>query len=282
MPGTGDGGLSDGLVTAKTVPMFRRFFARHVVRMIRRRFHAARILRGDAGVVSSVDQADGPAIVLLSHPSWWDPLVGLVIWHRYFPSRDLLIPMDGTQLARFPFFRRVGVFGIDPDDPASLDAMRRYVLEHFDHLESGPLLGLTPQGRFTDPREPIRLRPGAAAIAAGSRMPPTVVTIAVEYPFWQDQRPELLMAATACEQPAPGEDGRISTADWQRAMTNSMQDAASRLSEAAIRREPEAFEAVDPRLAGEARINPFMDAWLRLRGRSGGIDARRASEEAAS
>ena len=282
MPGTGDGGLIEGFITAKTVPVFRRFFVRHAVRMIRRRFHAGRILKGDAQALRTMDLAEAPTILLLSHPSWWDPLVGLVIWHLYLPSRDVLFPMDATQLARFPFFRRVGSFGIDPDDPASLDSMRRYVLDHFDRSEARPLLGLTPQGRFTDPREPIRLRPGAAAIAAGSSTPPKVVAVAAEYPFWQDQRPELLLAATACDPPSPGADGRISTADWQRSMTQAMQDAASRLSEAAIRREPASFEAIDPRLAGEARINPFMDAWLRLRGRSGGIDARRENPETTS
>ena len=115
MPGTGDGGLIEGFITAKTVPVFRRFFVRHAVRMIRRRFHAGRILKGDAEALRTMDLAEAPTILLLSHPSWWDPLVGLVIWHLYLPSRDVLFPMDATQLARFPFFRRVGSFGIDPE-----------------------------------------------------------------------------------------------------------------------------------------------------------------------
>ena len=98
--------------------------------------------------------------------------------------------------------------------------------------------------------------------------------MAIEYPFWQDQRPEALIAVSTCEPPASA-SSRPSTADWHRSMTAAMSDAAERLRAAAIERSPAAFEPIDRRLGGEARINPVMDAWLRLRGRSGGIDARR-------
>ena len=39
--------------------------------------------------------------------------------------------MDREQLERFRFFRRIGMFGIDPDDPESLEAMRTYVIDAF-------------------------------------------------------------------------------------------------------------------------------------------------------
>lgn len=275
MSGRGHGGLNEPLVPARTSVRFRRYFARYALRLLKRRFHATRILLGDGEKLASLNGLDEPVIALQSHASWWDPLIALVIWNRYLGSRDLLMPMDVEQLARFGFFRRLGVFGIDPDDPASLEAMRGYVLDRFEDVRARPTLGLTPQGRFTDPREAIRLRPGAAAIAAASPRPPRVVTVAIEYPFWQDQRPEVLIAVSTCEAPDSGTSSRPSTADWHRSMTAAMTDAAQRLRAAAIDRSPAAFEPVDRRLGGEARINPMMDAWLRLRGRSGGIEARR-------
>jgi len=278
MPGRGPRGLNGPLVPARTSVRFRRYFARYVLRLFRRRFHAVRILKGDGERLASLDGLLQPVIALQSHASWWDPLIALVLWNRYLGSRDLLMPMDAEQLARFGFFRRLGVFGIEPDDPASLEAMRRYVLDRFEDTDRRPTLGLTPQGRFTDPREPIRLRPGAAAIAAASPRPPRVVTVAVEYSFWQDQRPEALVAVSICEPPDPS-NAPPSTADWHRAMTAAMTDATERLRVGAIARSPEAFEPIDRRLGGDARINPMMDAWLRFRGRSGGIDARRDAEE---
>lgn len=233
-----------------------------------------RILRGDAQVIKDAGGGEAPLIALLSHASWWDPLVGLLVWRRLLPARDLRMPMDAGQLARFGFFKRLGVFGIDPDDPGSLEAMRRYTLDHFE-TGTRPTLGLTPQGRFTDPREPVRLRPGAAAIAAASPRATEVVSIAVEYCFWQDQRPEILVAATRCPRPA----GPASTTAWHRAMTDSFADATTRLAAASVARDPDAFDELS---GGHGRIHPVMDAWLRLTGRGGGISARRTPREIVS
>lgn len=271
----GDGGLNGNIVPARTSVRFRRFFAGYAARMVRKRFHSAMVVRGDGENLARIDSLEAPAIVLLTHASWWDPLVGLVLWRRFTPSRDLLMPMDAQELARFDFFRRIGMFGIDPDDPRSLEAMSDYVLERFAQPTSRPTLGLTPQGRFTDAREPIRLRPGAAAIAASSPRRPEVVALAIEYPFWQDKRPELLVSITSVDGP---ETEHPTVADWHRSMTTGVRDASTRLAEAVKARDPEAFEPLDADLGSRSRINPIMDGWLRLRGRSGGIKARRTGE----
>lgn len=255
-------------------PGFRRFFAAYAERMIRRRFHAVRILRGDDDIVRAVNAAETPLLALLSHASWWDPLIGLVFWRHLLPDRDLRMPMDAEQLSRFGFFKRLGVFGIAPDDARSLSAMRDHTLDHFAHGVR-PALGLTPQGRFTDPREPVRLRPGAAAIAAATPGDLGVLAVAVEYCFWQDQRPEILISATRCSRPSDAS----STSAWQRAMSASFTDATTRLATAAIAREPEAFVELT---GGGDRIHPVMDAWLRLTGRGGGISARRSPREIVS
>ncbi|MCP4836764.1 MAG: hypothetical protein GY895_18590 [Phycisphaera sp.] len=271
-----DGGLNGRILPARTSARFRRFFAGYAARMVRKRFHAAMVLAGDGENLGRIDSIDAPAIVLLTHASWWDPLVGLVLWRRFTPSRDLLMPMEAKELARFDFFRRLGMFGIDPDDPRSLEAMSDYVLERFNGSTDRPTLGMTPQGRFTDAREPIRLRPGAAAIAAASPRRPEVVALAIEYPFWQDKRPELLVSITSVDGP---DSERPTIADWHRSMTAGLRDAADRLGEAVKARDPGAFEPVDTDLGSRSRINPIMDGWLRLRGRSGGIEARRTGEK---
>ncbi|MBC01775.1 MAG: hypothetical protein CMJ34_00525 [Phycisphaerae bacterium] len=270
-----DGGVNGKLVPARPSPRFRRFFSGYAARMVRRRFHAARVLSGDGEHLARLDSVDAPVILLMTHASWWDPLVGLVIWRRFIPSRDLLVPMDASELERFDFFRRFGMFGIDPDDPGSLEAMKQYVLSRFEHSEDRPTLGLTPQGTFTDAREPIRLRPGAAAIAAASPARPEVRAVAVEYPFWQDKRPELLMSVSPVVAPT---SERPTTGDWHRSMTDAMVDASERLAAASIARDPAAFEFLDPDLGSRSRINPIMDGWLRLRGRSGAVQARDKGE----
>ena len=269
MSGTDD----DRLIPEVRSPRFRRFFAGYAGRLISRRFHGVRLMHGSREVLESIGSGRTPAITLFTHASWWDPLAGLMLWNRFMHERDAFLPMERDQLERFRFFRRLGTFGIDPDDPASLERMRDHVLDRFAERPTS-LLGLTPQGRFTDPRSSIRLRPGAAAIAAALPEPPTVATVAIEYVFWQDARPEMLVSAEACEAPTVG-----TTAGWHRRMSEAFTATTERLASAAMSRDPDAFELV---AGGAARINPVMDAWLRLRGRSGGIRASRRDPTGAS
>ena len=266
MSGTGD----DGLIEDRPSPAFRRFFSWYANRLVVRRFHALRLLDGSREVIEEASNGDRPLIALISHSSWWDPLVGLVLWRSLMPHRDILMPMASEQLSRFRFFRRLGVFGINPDDPASMDRMKRHVLERLER-SPGTLLGLTPQGRFTDPREPIRLRPGAAAIAASCERSPRVVVVSIEYVFWQDARPELLVAIRPCDSLESG-----STTDWFSAMEDGMRRCTADLAAASIARDESAFELLN---GGKDRINPLMDLWLRLTGRSGGIAARRPTSK---
>lgn len=264
------GALDDALLDRYS-PKFAGGFAWYARHLLRTRFHAVRLLRGSAESLSEADRRAGPVIVAMSHPSWWDPIVAFWMGTRWFATRRPLAPMEATQLRRFGFFRRLGVFGIDPDSPASLPATVRHVTARF---ETWPrtVLWITPQGRFTDPREDAPLRPGTAAIAARSDSV-CVVAVAFEYAFWQDQRPEIFIAA---EPVMPEGDGRGRTAGWHRALEPAMRSVRERLAAAVIARDPEAFECA---VGGEvARINPVYDLWLRLRGKGGGIAARRAGD----
>ncbi|MGA1043977.1 MAG: lysophospholipid acyltransferase family protein [Phycisphaerales bacterium] len=242
-----------------------RWYAR---RLVRKRFHAVRIDPELPGVLSTLAESTKPAIVLMTHSSWWDPIVGILLWDRFYPERPIAGPMHRRELERFGFFRSIGVFGIEPDEPASLAAMRDYVLPRMqgDGSRRGEVLMLTPQGALADPRAPLSIRPGAASIAA-SFEEVDVVSLAIEYGFWLDQRPEIFLRAERCE---PEVDGRrASTADWHRAMQASMRRAASSLAEAVISRDPKRFK-----IGGGAgtSVHPVYDAWLRLIGRSGAID----------
>lgn len=251
-----------------------RWYAR---RLVRKRFHSVRIDPELPAVFAPLAGSARPAIVLMTHSSWWDPIVGILLWDRFYPERPIAGPMHRRELERFGFFRSIGVFGIDPDLPASLAAMRDYVLPRMASRgdRGGEVLMLTPQGSLADPRAPLSIRPGAASIAAAFEEV-DVVSLSIEYGFWLDQRPEIFLRAERCEAMADGR--RPSTADWHRAMQASMQRSASRLADAVISRDPSRFET----LAGAgSSVHPVYDAWLRLIGRSGAIDgdgrSRRAS-----
>ena len=57
---------------------------------------------------------DCPKIVVLNHPSWWDPLVALVLT-ELFPDHAHHAPMDADALGHDRIFERLGVFGRRPE-----------------------------------------------------------------------------------------------------------------------------------------------------------------------
>lgn len=268
---------SQGIVPGRFDPRFARVFAWYTRRLIRKRFHGMRILRADTAALAALEGHRGPAIVLMNHPSWWDPLVGVVLATNFTPTRVPCAPIDRVQLERFGFFRRLGLFGIDPLDSQGAAAMAGHVLDRFEQTPRSTLW-ITPQGRFTDVRRPIELRAGAALIAAKAEEV-AAVAVAVEYVFWEDQRPEILLAAEPVQVAKLGDDSkpRRAVPVWHRAMVAAMERASQRLAEAAIARNPQPFESL---LGGDApRINPIYDLWLRLRGRHGAVvDAARSAE----
>ncbi len=195
----------------------------------------------------------------MSHASWWDPLVAVLIGRTYLLSRSACAPMERAQLEKFAFFKRLGLFGVDPDDPAMLAAMGEYVRERFAN-EPRPTLYITPQGRFADPRAPLEVRPGVAAIAAahpGCR----VVCLAIEYPFWTDQRPEVLLHA---REALLGEGKAPSTPRWHQSILGTLEGAMAELAAVAIARDPAPLTVLAGKGGG---INPVYDLWLRLRGK---------------
>ncbi len=240
---------------------FVRFFAWYVRRMFASKFHAFRVATGTRHVLASLADHSGPAIVVMNHSSWWDPLVALMLGHHLCPLRTGCAPMDARELAKFGILKKLGIFGIAPDDARSLPAMSRYVLDRFT-TDPRATLWITPQGRFMDPREPVVLRPGAAAIAARASNV-RVVSLAVEFAFWVDQKPEVF--TRLAEVPVPASP---STARWHGAMTQAMQANADVLAQLVRARDAAAFEHL---LASDAprdgSINPAMDLWLRLRGK---------------
>ena len=184
----------------------KRVFGWWLRGMLRKDFHSVRILAGSKQCLANVGASADPAIVVGNHSAWWDPLVGLYLHGRFMPRHAALAPMDAAQLRRFFFFRRLGIFGIEPNSAESLQAMTGYVRGEFDRAPK-TTLWITPQGEFADVRTPIRIRPGASVLAAQcSDRPLSVISLAIEYVYWTDRRPELMLAVRPV--PAPGLEGQ--------------------------------------------------------------------------
>lgn len=190
-------------------PFVLRFFLWYVRRHLHRHFHAVRML----GQAPAVPQ-DRPLIAFINHPSWWDPLTGLFLSSVLYPERQLYGPMDARQLKRFPILGKCGLFGIEPG--TALGA--RQLLRAADAIfaQPGRSLWLTPQGRFADVRErPLGLAGGLEFLAR--RHPnAALLPIALEYTFWNDRLPEILVHPGALCSAEAAEDSLAAAMDTLR------------------------------------------------------------------
>jgi 1-acyl-sn-glycerol-3-phosphate acyltransferase len=203
----------------------------------------------------------------LNHPAWWDPLVGIFLAERWGSDRRHFAPIDGQALGRYRFFEKLGFFGIDPRSPAGAARFLRTSLAILDQGDAA--LWITPQGRFADPRErPLGFEPGLAHLARrlsrGWLLP-----LALEFPFWEEKTPEVLVLAG--EPIQVREHPSLDVRQWNALLESRLEEAMEKLAVKSIRRQPNDFEIL---LSGSAGVGGVYDLWRRLRARLTGHEFR--------
>jgi len=221
---------------------------------IGRHFHGLRIAHGER----FLREAQGPTIVYLNHPSWWDPLTCIMVSRRFLPETDHYAPMDEAALKRYRFFGKLGLFPVELNTPRGAKQFLRSTGEIVSTPNS--VLWLTPQGCFADVRlSPLTFKDGLCALLA--RVPEaTLLPLAIEYVFWDERLPEILVNV--------GKPIRINGSDESKfeiltgPLVTALSATQQELAELAVSRDPREFEAI---LDGGAGIGGIYDLWQRLR-----------------
>lgn len=230
-----------------------KLFAAYSRRYVRRRFRAVRILKKRP----APREIAHPLVIFLNHAAWWDPLVCLLLSREYFANRASFAPIDAAMLDRYPFFRRLGFFGVGKGMDGALTFMRtaRLIL-----ASSGNVLWVTPQGRFMDVRErPLRLQQGLGRLAI--HHPRAVfVPLAVEYAFWTEPRPEILVSFG--EPISPLLKPALTGSQWTQVFTDALESAQAELAACSCRRDPDDWLTLN---RGESGVGAIYDAWRCLR-----------------
>jgi 1-acyl-sn-glycerol-3-phosphate acyltransferase len=229
-------------------------FAAYCRHYVQRHFHAVRILRSGLPLTDGA----GPRVIFLNHASWWDPLVSLLLSREFFKTRRSFAPIDAAMLERYVFFRHLGFFGIAQNSERGARTFLR---------TSGAILGspnnalwLTPQGRFMDVRErPLRFQAGLGALAR--REPHAAfVPLAIEYTFWTEPRPEILVAFG--ESIVPGNEATSMAVEWTHVLAEALEATQDQLASRSCRRDQDDWITI---CRGKSGVNAFYDAWHRLR-----------------
>jgi len=249
-----------------------RLFGFYLKWRFRRSFHAIRI----SGSLANLPR-DRPVIVFGNHPSWWDPALYIVLADNLFRGRPGFGPMDAPSLARYGFFRKLGIFGIDKHGAAGA---RRFLEVARDVLTgcNGPggraMLWITAEGDFTDPRQrPVTLRPGLAHLARA--VPEALLLpLAVEYTFWNESKPELLLRFGV---PIPADAG-VRPAEWNVILQDALTREMDILAAASMSRDKAFFQPV---LRSQAGSSMIYDLYRRARAIRSGRGFSPAHEEEA-
>ena len=227
-----------------------RFFRWIVRGYFRRHFHAVRV----SEAARWVDLPEGPIVVFANHSSWWDPMVSVLLAREFLSKRHHYAPMDAAALERYGILKQVGVFGVELK---SARGAAQFLRTGLDILKNHGVLWVTPQGRFADARErPLEFKPGLAALAAKVKGGCTVLPMAIEYTFWDERLPEVLLhfAEPICVR---GE----SAAELDEVLKSALLAAMETLRSKAVARDPAGFAVI---ANGRVGTGGFYEAGQRM------------------
>lgn len=232
-----------------------RAFRKYGCRYLSKRFHAVRL---DRTGYRPTAELTGPTIVVVNHPSWWDPMTGLVLSTLWPVKSRHYAPIEAEGLLKYPFLEQLGFFGIESKTTRGGIAFLCQSLAAL--AEPGGVLWITAQGKFVDARErPTRIKPGVGHLAhrlatSGGH----ILTLAFEYPFWNESKPEALARFGPPISLAEAHDPDV----WTARIEQALQDSQDALAKAAISRDPSRFETI---ISGGAGVGGVYDLWRRFK-----------------
>lgn len=232
----------------------QRGFAWYARRYIRRHFNAMRLLRAAA----PPPDTEKSTVFFLNHASWWDPLVALHLAETYYPRQRAFAPIDAEALQKYPIMERLGFFPVERDTARGA----RQFLRSARAILAQPwhALWLTPQGHFTDARQrPVRFQSGLSHLAA--KLPQVnFVPVAIEYSWWFERSPEILVAFGKPVHFPPDATPAWLSAHCETALAGTQDQLAAGTRQ----RQTDAFDTL---ITGRAGVGGVYDLWRSLRAR---------------
>ena len=220
---------------------------------LRRGFNAVRIAKAGPAL-----GACPRLVIYTNHPSWWDAVTYAFIARHLFAGRAVFSPIEAAMIDRYPFMAKIGGFGVKQ---RSMQGARDFLAVSGEVLsQSENILIVACQGRFADPRErPLRIERGIAHLTDGMTGV-SFVPLAIEYVFWEERRPELLLRFGA---PIAGDDiSKLPVGERRTHLEAGLETTMSALAGEAVARDATAF---DTTLAGKTGVNPIYDCWRRAK-----------------
>ncbi len=243
----------------------------YIPRYMRKHFHALALNQSQLRSVA-INPTDS-LVVYANHSSWWDPLVAMFSARNMFCDFSFYAPIDAFALEKYRIFSKLGFFPVEQE---TFQGAKHFLDVSLRLLEQpGTSIWITPEGRFVDVRDnSAEFMPGISHLAhslqrrsANNSARTWFVPIAIEYTFWEERLPEILVWFGQPQLVAQTESP-VSKAEWAQRLTQTLRDAQQRLAQAAITRDETVFEVMLSGGAGTSRIyDPWRRFWARITGK---------------
>ena len=253
MPPSADQSVRGPAALPNRWPWLVRGFQRYATRYARKHFHAVRVSKSGAPLPAG----DEPLLIVLNHPSWWDPLICAVL-SRSLGDREHFAAIDAVAIQQYRFFAKLGFVGVDTKSLRGAAEFLRTGAAILSQSRRG--FWVTAQGRFTDVRErPLALQSGVGHLAARLKSG-IVLPVALEYTFWTERTPEALVRVGEPIPIAnhPGLTGKEWTALIEAALTRDL----DMLNSEAMNRDPAVFTEL---VSGRTGVGGVYDFWRRIK-----------------
>ena len=157
--------------------------------MLQNRFYAFRY-RGEENYFDG--DTNVPTILFAPHCNWWDGIVLYNTTHRIF-HKEIRLMVE--ELNRFPLLRRGGAYSVNKKSPQSAMKALQYSVDVVGDIRN--MLCIFPQGIIRPPHyRPIEFQTGLAYIAENAVKrygKVNLIPMAVDYAFFRDNRPEVIV-----------------------------------------------------------------------------------------
>jgi 1-acyl-sn-glycerol-3-phosphate acyltransferase len=199
----------------------------------------------------------GPVIFYLTHTSWWDAYMLMVI-HRLALGRpfDSYVMQEERQLRAYRFFTWCGAFSVNRHDPQDVERSLQYAANLLRGRRDRALY-IFPQGKIVpSDRRPLVAYPGVARIVALAGEV-TLCPVALRYEFLGQQWPHAFMRIGPAHRPTDPADTEGTLAE----ITAGLTGASDALRDDVLAGRLDRFT---PLLRGPRGIDKTFDTFLRM------------------
>ncbi|WP_112179500.1 lysophospholipid acyltransferase family protein [Paraliobacillus zengyii] len=168
------------MITAKKSKCFSQLFYFYLNNYLLKRHFQSIVVEGEVDPLHK-----GPVIYIANHSSWWDGLLLFYMTHQQ-SKRHHYIMMDEVGLNKYPFFRKIGAFSINRDQPKEVVKSLRYSEQL---IKQGNSLWLFPQGEIQNQEiRPLQFKTGIGYLLERFEQV-TIKPVTFYYAFGEAQKP---------------------------------------------------------------------------------------------